>query len=109
LEVSDHRIERKGENQMASIVVRHKVKDYATWKVAYDDHRPTRKAAGCKGTVVYRSADDPSEVVPLFEWDSLENAKKFAGSDDLRETMERAGVSDQPDMYFLNEVDKTPQ
>jgi heme-degrading monooxygenase HmoA len=94
---------------MASIVVRHKVKDYATWKAGYDDNGPTRKAAGCQGTVVYRSADDPSEVVIVFEWDSVENAKQFAGSDELREKMEEVGVIDRPDMYFLNEVDKTSQ
>ena len=85
------------------------MKDYATWKAGYDDHGPTRKAAGCQGTVVYRSADDPSEVVVLLEWDSVENAKQFAGSDELRETMEQLGVSDQPDMYFLNEDDRTSQ
>jgi quinol monooxygenase YgiN len=94
---------------VASIVVRHKVKDYATWKAGYDDHGPTRKAAGCQGTVVYRNADDPSEVVLLLEWDSIENAKQFAGSDNLRETMEKTGVIDQPDMYFLNEADRTSQ
>jgi hypothetical protein len=47
--------------------------------------------------------------VIVFEWDSVENAKQFAGSDELREKMEEVGVIDRPDMYFLNEVDKTSQ
>jgi len=29
------------------------------------------------------------------------------GSDDLREKMQEAGVSDRPDIYFLNEEDRT--
>jgi heme-degrading monooxygenase HmoA len=94
---------------MATIVVRHKVKDYDTWKAGYDDNGSARKAAGCQGTVVYRNADDPSEVVVVLDWDSLENAKQFASSPELREAMERAGVIDQPDMYFVNEVDRTSQ
>jgi hypothetical protein len=32
--------------------------------------------------------------------------RRFAGSDDLRETMQRAGVADQPDIYFLEEVEQ---
>ena len=44
-----------------------------------------------------------------MEWDSVENAKKFAGSDDLREKMQEVGVTDRPDMYFLNEDERTSQ
>ena len=41
----------------------------------------------------------------LFEWDDVGKARQFAGSDDLRETMERAGVADHPDVYFLEEIE----
>ena len=44
----------------------------------------------------------------LIEWEDLENARQFAQSEDLRETMERAGVAEQPDIYFLEEVDTVP-
>lgn len=47
----------------------------------------------------------PNEIVILFEWDSLEKARKFAQSEDLRKTMQRAGVIDKPDLYFLDEVE----
>jgi len=94
---------------MPYILVRHKVKDYDTWKVGYDEHGTTRKSAGCKGTVVFRTDDDSNNVVILLEWDTLENARKFAQSDNLRETMQRVGVMDMPDIYFLNEDDRTIQ
>jgi hypothetical protein len=42
-----------------------------------------------------------------MEWDSLDNARKFAFSDDLRQTMEKAGVADRPDIYFVEQVDKS--
>ncbi len=53
-----------------------------------------------------RNADYSNELVILLEWDSLENARRFANADDLREAMQRAGVADQPDVYFLEEVER---
>jgi heme-degrading monooxygenase HmoA len=52
-----------------------------------------------------RNADDPNELVILLEWDSVENARQFAIADELREAMQRAGVADQPDVYFLEEIE----
>ncbi len=36
----------------------------------------------------------------------LDNARTFAQSQDLREAMQRAGVADQPDIYFFEEVEE---
>lgn len=91
---------------MAHILVRHKVKDFATWKSVFDEHGALRKASGSKGGYVFRSADDPHEVLVLLEWDNVRKAREFAQSEDLRRAMERAGVSDPPDIYFIDEVDR---
>ncbi len=40
----------------------------------------------------------------LLEWDDLNRARKFAGSD-LRQAMQRAGVADKPDVCFLEQVE----
>jgi hypothetical protein len=48
--------------------------------------------------------DDEAKV--LFR--IIEKARQFAQSEDLRETMQRAGVADQPDVYFLEEVEHVP-
>jgi hypothetical protein len=37
----------------------------------------------------------------LFEVESLQKARDFSASSDLRETMQKAGVVDKPDIYFL--------
>jgi heme-degrading monooxygenase HmoA len=68
--------------------------------------RRGRKAAGSKGGRLFRSEKDPNEVVILFEWGDLGKAHKFVESDDLRQTMERAGVVGKPDLYFLDEIGK---
>jgi heme-degrading monooxygenase HmoA len=94
---------------MGYILIRHKVVDYAQWKPVFDEHGVTRKANGCKGGHLFRSSEDPHEVVILFEWDNMEKARQFVQSEDLRKAMKRAGVSDQPDMYFLDEVERVAE
>jgi hypothetical protein len=50
---------------------------------------------------LFRNADDPNEVLLLFSVEDLDKAKAVTASDDLRQAMEKAGVSDKPDFYFL--------
>ena len=85
------------------VLIRHKVLDFAKWKVGYDAHAPKRAEAGLVEKHLLRSADDGNEVVLLFEAKDLNRAKAFIASADLRETMQAVGVVDKPDIYFLNE------
>ena len=87
---------------MAFILIRHKVKDFDTWKTGYEAHQPKRQEAGLTEKYLLRSADDSNEVVMLFEAADLPKAKAFAASADLREKMKEVGVVDKPDIYFLN-------
>jgi heme-degrading monooxygenase HmoA len=92
---------------MPYLLVRHKVEDYERWKPVFDhDHGATRARRGSKGGRILRNAEDPNELVILLEWDNLENAQRFANADDLKDAMQRAGVVDQPDVYFLEEVER---
>jgi heme-degrading monooxygenase HmoA len=91
---------------MPYLHVRHKVEDYERWKPISDEHRAVRQESGSKGGRLFRNADDPNETVILFEWDDLDKARTFAQSQDLRETMQRAGVTDQPDIYYFEEVEE---
>jgi hypothetical protein len=84
------------------MLIRHKVRDFKKWKAGYDAHRPERVEAGLTEKYLLRSADDPNEVVALFEAQDLTRAKAFAASADLREKMQEVGVVDRPDIYFLN-------
>jgi hypothetical protein len=83
------------------MLVRHKVADFAKWKPVYDDHLPARHKAGLKEIHLLRNIDDPNEVILLFSVEDPGKAKAFAASDDLRQAMQKAGVSDKPDVYFL--------
>jgi hypothetical protein len=88
---------------MASyMLIRHKVRDFSQWKRGYDAHLPKRGEAGLTEKYLLRGANDPNEVIILFEAKDLKRAEDFAGSADLRETMQKVGVVDKPYIYFLN-------
>ena len=87
---------------MPYLLVRHKVTDFSTWKAAYDSHSPAREKAGLKQEHLLRNIDDPNVVILLFEAEDVQKAREFANSSDLREAMQKAGVVDKPDIYFLN-------
>jgi hypothetical protein len=86
---------------MLAMLIRHNVVDYCAWKPIFDDNGMARRANGCGQEHVFRNADDPNELVILLEWDDLERARLYADSDDLREAMARAGVTGEPDIWFL--------
>jgi hypothetical protein len=83
------------------MLVRHKVRNFATWKEGYDAHAPKRADAGLAEKYLLRSTSAPNEIVILFEAEDLGRARAFAESADLREVMERVGVIDKPDIYYL--------
>jgi hypothetical protein len=86
---------------MPHVLIRSKVQDFAKWKVKYDEHVSMRKAAGLTERYVLRNADNPNELILLFEATDLDKARAFASSDDLRQRMQEAGTVDKPDIYFL--------
>ena len=88
---------------MIHMLIRHKVADFAKWKPAYDAHASARQSAGLKELHLLRNTENPNEVILLFSAEDADKAKAFAASDDLRQAMQKAGVSDKPDVYFLKD------
>ena len=87
---------------MSHVMVRHKVENYDTWRVAFDDHGSFRKENGERSARVFQSSDDPNDVLMLFDWDSEDNVRRFMESDNLKETMHKAGVIGKPEIHFLD-------
>ena len=86
---------------MTHVLIRHKVADFSKWKPVYDAHLPARQKAGLTEKHLLRNIDNPNEVVALFEAEDLKRVQAFVGSSDLREAMQKAGVMDKPDIFFL--------
>jgi hypothetical protein len=79
---------------------RHEVKDFATWKSAYDAFESERKKMGVTGDGVFRADDDPNQVTVYHDFQNMDAAKQFAGSDRLKEIMQNAGVVGAPEIWF---------
>jgi ABC-type sugar transport system substrate-binding protein len=80
--------------------VRHQVADYGTWRKAYDAFAPTQKKMGIIYKAVYQSTDDPNDVTVIHDFHSLEKAKAFAASPELKAAMEKSGVKGTPQIWY---------
>jgi heme-degrading monooxygenase HmoA len=90
---------------MKQILIRLTVQDYTKWKPVFDDYASVRKTSGSHGGRLFRNADNPNEVLVLWDWGDLESGRQFFQSQGLRETMQRAGVTGRPEVYYLDEVE----
>lgn len=89
---------------MIHVIIRHKVADYGRWKEAFDAHLNARKAGGEMGHRLLLSVDDPCDVTVVLDWDGLDRARRFASSDELKQTMQKAGVLGEPEIRFLEDA-----
>ena len=86
--------------------VRHDVADYAVWRKGYDAYAPTQKKMGVFYEAVYQSSENPNDVTVIHDFRSLEKAKAFAASSDLKETMGKLGVKGPPQIWFTTKSAK---
>ena len=89
---------------MARLYVHHKVADYPKWRQVFDEMTATRTKFGMTGQTVFHVAGDSNEVVVLTEWPSVDKARAYAQSPDLKQGMQNAGVVSQPNVLFLEEA-----
>lgn len=90
---------------MVHVIIQHEVEDYDDWKPVFDDHARTREENGCRGGTLFRTPENPNELLAIFEWDDVDNAKSFVQSEDLREKMQQAGVVSDPEITFLEKIE----
>lgn len=84
----------------ARLFVRHEVADYGVWRKAFDAFAPTAKKSGAINGAVYRSADNANDVTVIHDFHSVQKAKAFAASPELKAAMEKAGVKGAPQIWI---------
>ncbi len=89
---------------MAHLFARVSVEDYAAFRSVFDGAEEMRKSAGALSSAVYQSVDDPNEVIIEIEFPTVDAAKAFQGSQELREIQQRAGLKEPPRMLVVNET-----
>lgn len=85
---------------MIRVFVRHQVDDYAVWRRGYDAFESNRTKLGVRGHAVYRGIDDGNDVTVWHDFDSLEAAKAFGSSTELKAAMKDAGVMVTPAIWI---------
>jgi hypothetical protein len=83
-----------------NLTIHLKVKDYATWRTAYDGHEKSRLSAGITNGRVFRNAQDPNDLVILQDVADVAKARSWLGSDDLKAEMQKNGVVGSPNVRF---------
>ncbi len=89
---------------MATLFVRHTVKDFPAWKNVYDSFDAERRGLGVTGEGVYQADGDPTDVTVYHHFDSMESAKAFAANPRLKEIMSEAGVTGEPTVWFTTKA-----
>jgi hypothetical protein len=59
------------------VQLEHPVRDFQTWKAAFDRDPVDRKASGVRAYQIYRPSDDLNYVAVNLEFDSLGEAESF--------------------------------
>ena len=90
-----------GPKAAGTLVVHHKVEDFAKWLPVFKADKPNQEAAGLTNPRVLQSMDDPNDIVILFDLGDAAKAKAFATSDALKQTMQSAGVIGAPEIMYL--------
>ena len=82
-----------------------KVENYERWKEGYDASLELRKASGEVSFEVLRNVDDPNTVTVLSVQQSAEQVQAFLDTPDLKERMERAGITKMGQMLIMERME----
>jgi hypothetical protein len=86
------------------LFIEHKIADYAKWKPVYDSHDSIRRAHGLSNYIIGRGMDDPNMVLIILKMDDATKAKELSASPDLKDRMQKAGVTGKPNFTYLQVV-----
>ena len=84
---------------MPYVIVRNRVESYTAWKRGWDAGAAMRKEAGIQSEQLFRNPGQPEEVVLLVEFPTLEQARAYAASTELREVLQDSTIQDRV-VYF---------
>lgn len=65
---------------MTTVMIEHPIRDYASWRAAFDRDPAGRQAAGVRRYRVYRPVDDPKYVLVDLEFDTTSAAESFVAA-----------------------------
>jgi uncharacterized protein YbjT (DUF2867 family) len=91
------------ENPMIVMAIKHKVRDFGSWKSVYDSFPPT--AAGALFARVNRATEDANDVLVVTGWNTVKDAQAFRSNPELGAKMATAGVVGSPRFELYEQVE----
>ena len=91
---------------MPYVLIHHNVADYDRFRAVFDDDAARRKRLGSQGGRLLRSTLGPNDFFALFEWDDVENARKFVASYETREALEWVLPIEEVRAFVLEDVEE---
>ncbi len=83
-----------------NLTVHFKVKDFNAWRSSYNGHEKDRTSAGITNGRVFRSPEDPNDVVILQDVADVSKARTWLGSSEMKAVMEKSGILGSPSIRF---------
>jgi len=86
------------------VVVHHVVSYFPHWKSIFDVEKKKAEAYGLKPLYVLRDETNHNKTTIILEAEDLDRAKEFMTSIELKETMNKAGVIQKPEIWYLSDA-----
>ncbi len=86
------------------IMIQHPVSDFQSWIPVYNAHDSLRKLYGLSDYAIGIGTDDPTMVVVFNKITDENKAKEFAALPALKVAMDKAGVTGNPTIQYMNVV-----
>jgi hypothetical protein len=83
-----------------NLTVHIKVKDFSAWRTSYNGHEKDWASAGITNGRVFRSPEDPNDVVILQDVADVSKARFWLTSNEIKSVMEKSGVLGSPSIRF---------
>lgn len=98
---------------MALMISRRRLEDgdFDAWKTRFESQTDIRAEAGCRGIRRFRGVEDPQELMLIFDWDTIENAKAFVNmklSQNPKLTEQRETGGPKMENIFMEEMEPLP-
>jgi quinol monooxygenase YgiN len=93
------------DRELPAVIVSHPVEDYDTWRAVYDEGVDLRKRNSIVGHAVHQELGKPNQVIVYNQSSDLSSLRTFVDSTELKEVMQRAGVTAPPDIDLIQGVD----
>jgi len=90
------------------VEINHTVKDYAKWRVAFNNDSTARRASGLEDIVVGRGLDNANDLSVVLKASDVAKAKAFAADPRLKDVMEKNGVISKPDISYFHVIRFNP-